>query len=58
MVQRAGIDSTGSEARGQTRELVPGAGKEESAMRNAERQEGMLTQYLVFFPLKKQGPLQ
>ena len=33
-------------------------GKEKRALRNAERQDGVLTRYSVIFPLKKHGPLQ
>lgn len=44
IVQQEGIDSTEAEVRGQTREeLYLVQRKEQSARRNAERQEGMLT---------------
>lgn len=49
-MQQAGTDSTGAEMRGQNRELVPGAGKEQGAKRNAERQDGMLN-CILSFPL-------
>lgn len=40
MAQQGGIDSTGSEARGQTRELVPAAGKEEECHEKCRDRRG------------------
>lgn len=53
MVQWGGIDSTGLEARGQTRELVPGAGKGEECHEACREAGGDVGTVFCLFSLQR-----